>query len=192
MIMQSLPYQAFAPDAELSGTSAQALTSCIVHDEIEAILIRHRLNDIDASAWYPVQVVLDVFNDLAATGSHVEYFVSIGMAAAETIYNTLPESMRRLSLMPLLDTYQQIYLSHQRSPAGGDMGYMKAWQIDDDHIIMRVRVPYPDDIMYGLLYGLVRHFRPADRDFTVYYDVHQPRREHGGTETIIHIKLLEP
>jgi hypothetical protein len=192
MITQSPRYLAFEPGAELSGKSAQALTSCIIHTEIEAILVRHNLNNIDVDAWYPVQAVLDVFSDLAATGSHVKYFLGIGMAGADNLFNNLPPWMEGVDLLQILCGYEQFYKARHRSSSGGNTGYIKAEQVEENHIIARIRVPYPDDVYYGLIYGLARHFRPADKDFEVYYDVYQPRREQGGSETVIHIRIDPP
>lgn len=182
-------YQVFEPGIEVSGVSAQALTSCIVHDQIEEMLIRYNLNNIDTDAWYPLQDVLDLFNEIATTGGRSQHFVSIGLAVAENNCATLPEQMRSLSLIEFLNAYEQIYLTRQRCCESGDKGYLRPEQVDEHHIIVRLRVPYPDDLFYGILYGLTRHFRPDGKGFTVRYDPDLPRREQGGDETVIHIQI---
>jgi hypothetical protein len=189
MIAEPTRYQVFEPGIEVSGVSAQALTSSIIHKEIEAILIRHNLNNIDVEAWYPLQDVLDVFNELAAMSNKSDYFVGIGMAVAQNTYNGLPDAMRKLSLIQFLNGYEQIYLTRQRCCENGDKGYLKPEQVDEHHIVVRMRVPYPDDLFYGIMYGLARSFRPAGKGFTVKYDPDLPRREQGATETVIHIRI---
>jgi hypothetical protein len=140
-------------------------------------------------AWYPLQDVLDLFNELAVTGNRSHYFVGIGIAVANNTSAGLPEQMRNLSLIEFLNGYEQIYLTRQRCREGGDKGYLRPEQIDEGHIIVRMRVPYPDDLFYGILYGLTRHFRPAGKGFSVRYDPDLSRREQGGSETVIHIHI---
>jgi hypothetical protein len=189
MIAQPAQYQVFEPGIEVSGVSAQALTSCIVHKEIEAILIRHNLNAIDVNAWYPLQDVLNVFNEFATMSNKSDYFVGIGMAVAENTVKGLPEQMPSLSLIQFLNGYEQIYLTRQRCCEEGDKGYLKPEQVDANHIVVRMRVPYPDDLFYGIMYGLARNFRPEGKGFTVKYDPDLPRREQGAAETVIHIRI---
>jgi hypothetical protein len=189
MTLQSGPYQVFEPGIEVSGVSAQALTSCIVHNQIEELLIQYNLNHIETDAWYPLQDVLDLLNELALAGNRAQYFVSIGIAVANNTYAGLPEQMRSLSLIEFLHSYEQIYLARQRCRKGGDKGYLRAEQVDEHQIIVRLRTPYPDDLFYGILYGLTRHFRPAGKGFSVRYDPNLLRREQGGSETVIHIHI---
>lgn len=189
MTLQSGLYQVFEPGIEVSGVSAQALMSCIVHDQIEDLLIKYNLNHIETDAWYPLQDVLDLFNELVFTGNKSQYFVGIGIATADNTYAGLPEQMRSLSLIEFLNGYEQVYLTRQRCREGGDKGYLKPEQVNRCHIMVRMRVPYPDDLFYGIMYGLARHFRPAGKGFTVRYDPDLPRREQGGNETIIHIHI---
>lgn len=183
-------YTVFEPDIEVSGVSALALTTSIVHREIEQILIRHDLNNIVPGEWYPLQNVLDVFNELAERGgTSSQYFVGIGMAVADNTYNGLPPERQAVSLADFLSAYETVYLARQRCCENGDKGYLRFENVDKHHIIARIRVPYPDDLFYGIIYGLTRNFRPKGKGFTVAYDPSLPRREQGAHETVIHIRI---
>lgn len=58
----------------------------------------------------------------------------------------------------------------------------------DDHILLHFNnVPYPDDIMYGLVFGCTWRILPEQQQFSVYYDENLFTREQGSEETIIHV-----
>jgi hypothetical protein len=49
-------------------------------------------------------------------------------------------------------------------------------------------VPYPDDLMYGMMYGFVRRLAPAGSGHIVAYDETITRKDQGGDYTVIHIQ----
>lgn len=59
----------------------------------------------------------------------------------------------------------------------------------DNHFIITAKVPYPDDLMYGLFYTYTRHFRPVGKGLTVHYDESAPHRDQGGESTVYHILI---
>ncbi len=58
----------------------------------------------------------------------------------------------------------------------------------DNQLTCRVTGPYPDDLVYGVVFGFARRLLPPDVYFTVYYDAALPRRDEGGIETVIHVE----
>ncbi len=179
-------YQSFDPNAELIGVTAQGLVTSILHDDIADILERRGLSKIDPQQWYRVQQLLDVFNDVAKGGDASSMFVSIGMAAAEIGFDNMPAERKVMPISTFFSNYDAIWQSRHRN---GDVGHVKYEQLSDDHIVLTVRSPYPDDMFYGAFYTYTRHFCPADRQFTVSYDPKITAQDQGGQETVIHIML---
>ena len=63
-------YQAFDPKSEVTGQMVFSMTKSILLDDIKEILKRHGMDNIDPKSWYPVQSLLDVFNEVAAVQSN--------------------------------------------------------------------------------------------------------------------------
>jgi hypothetical protein len=92
-----------------------------------------------------------------------------------------------LALEPWLNLYcDKLYGERHRN---GDAGTFVLKKISEQHYIVTVTCPYPDDIMYGVLYGYVRAFRPPGKGFTLRYDESAPRHDQGGKQTVIHIEI---
>jgi hypothetical protein len=69
----------------------------------------------------------------------------------------------------------------------GDVGEQHVELVDDHRLRVTIRTPYPDDLFYGMYYGLVRRYAPADIEYTVAYDDSTPRRDQGGEQTVLYI-----
>jgi len=181
-------YKAFDPSTEIIGKSVMALTTSIVHDEIQEILAKHNLDRIDPDAWYRVQDVLDVYNDLAVQGGDPsQYFRQIGMAAGVLTLQGLPPEMKGIPLEQFLNIYSNLY--QVRHQGEGDKGSVKVEKPDADTIIVRLRVPYPDDVFYGMMYAFAQQFRLEGKNFSVKYMPGVPRLEEGGEETVLLITM---
>ncbi len=180
-------YQAFDPNTELVGRTALSMTSNIMQDEYIDILKRHGLEQIDPEAWYPVQSLLDVFNEIARGGFNASpIFVSIGMAAARLSLESMPPQLKALPWQTFFTSYDKVWQSRHRN---GDVGRVTTEYVDDNHLVLRFRSPYPDDIFYGAFYAYTRHFKPAGKNFSVTYDDKLLPRDKGGNETVIHIQV---
>ena len=57
---------ASSPDQELIGQMALGNTQNIRHDEIEPLLKKYRLQNIDPNHWYPHQMILDMYREIAS------------------------------------------------------------------------------------------------------------------------------
>jgi hypothetical protein len=173
------------PALELNGSSMHSLLASINRNDFLDILEKNGLAHIDVDKWYPVQQMLNVFNEMDKREGHMMNLVSIGMAVA-----TDPESMRTstegTSVVNFVKAYGQRWTTLHRN---GDPGTIEVETQDDKHFVLTARVPYPDDLMYGILYGWLRRLKPPNVRFTVRYDESQPRRDQGGDSTVIHIQL---
>ncbi len=181
-------YQAFDPQSEMTGQSVQGMIKNLLHDDIAKVLARHHLDNIDPNAWYRLQDLLGVLNDVTGQGvNSTSIFVSIGMGAADLGYEGLPPQLKDISLEQFLAAYGARY----RTLHHGDVGYVNFEKVSDDHFVLTTKVPYPDDMMYGVFYGFARHLKPKGKGVSVSYDSQQPRRDEGGDVTIIHVKLKD-
>ncbi len=179
-------YKEFEPNSQIVGMTASALTKNILYEDIEAILKQHKLDNIDPAAWYPLQNVLDILSEIASKGGNASStFVSIGMKAAELSIESMPAPLKAMPIEEFYSKYDAIWQSRHK----GDVGHVQFEKVNDNHFILRLRSPYPEDIFYGAFYAYTRHYCPPNKSFSVAYDEVMLRPEFGGGEVIIHIRL---
>jgi hypothetical protein len=171
------------PNLEIGGHSARSLLESINRDNYFEILEKHGFTNIDPHAWYPVQDLLDVINDINERGGAMMDFVSIGVAAGAN--SILPPEIQALSLSEFFMAYGKVY---QRIYRNGDAGEIQVKMVKGNHLAITLRgVPYPDDLMYGVFYGLARRFARDEEQFTLAYDNILSRRDNGGEYTTINL-----
>jgi hypothetical protein len=175
-------FQVFSPDTEVRGQTMLAFIQYINHEEIKPFLQSHDLDHIVPDQWYPLQQFLDVLNDISQYPGALFDFVSIGMKIIEVV--EVPPDFAKLP-------YEQVALQHntiyQRQHRGTDPGEYRVERVGDNHLKVTARVPYPDDFVYGAIYGEARRFLPKGTHVTVAYDKSCARRAQGGSETILHV-----
>lgn len=177
-----MPKYTCDPRVELTGQTVLSLVQNIQHQDIEPILKKHNLNSVDPNAWYFLQDVLNVLSDVSDTEDAMTNFISIGIAAVEVGY--IPPEMQSMTVAEFLTAYGKIYQIRHR---GGDPGSVTIETVSPNHLKLILKIPYPDDVFYGIMYAYTRRFRPAGAKFLVRYDDTVPRREEGGEATILHI-----
>jgi len=177
-------YRAFDPKVEVNAETVLGFIQCLRKEEIAPFLAARGLDNVRPGEWYPLQSWLDVLNDLAEDrpGQAMFDFVAVGMKIAEVApfppeFDTLP--IEKAITTTMCDAY---YMSHR----GGDCGKVGVEFLKRGHLKITLRVPYPDDLMYGSFHGFSRRFLPG-KHVTVYYDPDIPRREQGGEQTIVHL-----
>lgn len=182
-----MKYTAFGPDAHVYGAAMLAFVESINYANFSNILASHGLTHIHPTEWYPQQVWLDVFSDIAsATGGTLD-LISIGMKIADTA--AMPPQVQQMPFADIMLGFNDgSYLANNR---GKDIGGIETRILGEGHILMIDKTPYPDDFVYGAYYGMARRFLPVDSQLTVEYDEEVPRREHGGEATLVHI-LWQP
>ncbi len=172
------------PNLKLIGQTVLSLFSNVRVEDIDPILEKHeiRLNDVRPDGWYPLARVMDAFSDLQEHASGMFNFVAVGIRAAEL--SPLTPGIEAMSFEQFLLMYPQVYQTRHRD---GDPGGLIAEKVAEGHIKLTLDIPYPDDVFYGLFYGFARRLLPEDTEFTVYYDEETPRKDQGGSVTIIHV-----
>lgn len=176
-------YATFAPNVEVHGGYMLSFVECINKQDVAPSLERMGIAQIDPAVWYPQRLWVAIFNDMLTRlkGTAFPSFVAIGMKLAEAPFPpeiasaTYPEFMSHLS---------EIYQGAHR---GGDPGSYHSKVVSDHHVIVTARAPYPDDFVYGMIYGFARRFLPKGTSFTVKYDDATQRADEGGEYTVLHI-----
>jgi hypothetical protein len=171
------------PNIEVTGQQAIAYVNNIRSTEIRPALTKYGLATINPTAWYPLQNLLNVLSDLSEKPDWSSNFVSIGMAMADTA--PLPDEDA-----PVEEFLLRINGAYQAVHRGGETGMFEVQKVDEQHfqLINEIKTAYPDDVVYGLVYGLVRRILPKGTTITVRYDESSgPRRDNGGDFTVLDI-----
>lgn len=176
-------HHVFSNDHEQLGQMFLDIRHAINSEAFFPVFERHGLGEIDPEAWFPLQNFLDVLNEIEEQGGMFD-LISIGKKIGEDI--DIPDDMRVLPFFQLLNLAPEIYKMHNR---GSDIGWILVEEVDDKHHKLILCVPDPDDLWYGIFYGFSRRHLPSDQRFSIYYDPDEPRRNEGGSRTILHLKL---
>lgn len=171
---QAKLYQASSPNAEYMGGLVMAFAHNLRADAIQPILAKHGFENIDPTAWYPQQQVLNVFRDIESRFSFEE-LVAIGMGTAEL--NPLPPQVNSIEMVVV--AADAIYKSGCRNadPAEG----MMVNKVGARHYEITYNIPLPPFAIYGVLYGLIRRVKSKNDDPRI----HLTRRE---TPAVMEVK----
>lgn len=170
------------PNAMAIGQTMLAYLDNLAGENIKPILEKHNLTTIKPDEWYPLQPFLDVLNDLSNQSDMSSNYVAIGMATVENMI--IPPEVESLTLAQVLEGWDDLYQIQHR---GGDVGKVIVEKVTDTHYQTHLQHVYPDDMTYGVAYGLARRWLPKGTPFTVKYDETVKRRDLGGEDTILHI-----
>lgn len=178
-------YVVHAEENEVLGQVLIALLQNLRQKDGVSFLQKYGIEDIDPEAWYPLQVYLDVFNDIMKfnPGEASANFVSSGMQVIDTA--VFPPDFDSLPFVDIMRNFNAAYRLNNRGP---EIGEMVAEFVDDKHVQIVSTIPMPDDFNYGVLYAAARRFLPPGTSFTVYYDPEIRARDQGGDVTITHIR----
>ncbi len=171
------------PHVELTGQTVRAFFANLNSDEIRPYLDEYGIHNVDPAGWYSLKDLLEIMNVIAQHEDAGYNFVAIGVSAADL--SPLTPEVEHMPFSKFLEIYADIYHSRHR---GGDAGRVEVEPVGSHHAALILQVPYPDDVMYGLIYGFARRILPPGHGFMVYYDENTLHKDDGGAETIIHIE----
>ena len=174
-------YISFDPEAQIIGQNVLGFIECTNSERILPHLERHGLSSVDPQKWYSLQDWLDVLTDLDGDGDAMFDFVSIGLKVAETA--VYPPEVEQMPFADFVMMIPQVYLMQHR----GDAGEERAERLSDKHLRLIMRTPYPDDLAYGVVWGMARRFLPEGTQFLIAYDETEPRCDQGGEFTVLDI-----
>lgn len=164
-------------DFEVSGNLVYSLVANLQHEAMQPILQRYDLANINPDLWYPARDIVSMFGEMALHPNFSSNFVAVGMAAANLLIQVLPPEVQAMSLEQVLMIEEQLICANYRN--AGPVFYRTTKQADGSYI-RDCKTVWPDDLDYGFLYSLVRHFCPKGKRFSVVKDNTLPSADDGG------------
>jgi hypothetical protein len=150
-------------DAKISGRLVMAFTQSLYRHEIQPILEKYDLEPTDPEAWYPQQHLLNVFRDIEDGNTNVsQNLIAIGMKGAETA--AYPPDVH--SVEAALKALPRIHeMNHRNIPNVGREYVIKI--MGERHVQITNRSPYPNDVLYGFVWGIVKWFHVKTGQFQI-------------------------
>jgi hypothetical protein len=169
------------PGLELTGNAVVALISSINCDNYLPILEEYHFQNIDPNSWYSLDKLLEILIRIGGNRSGMMDLVSIGMEAGAR--SNLPNAVLALSPHKFLEVYASVYPQRHR---GGDPGWMRIEQGENNSSRIISNTPYPDDLFYGLMYGLLKRVVKPGEHVVMRY---RTRQDHCEPETIMEVSI---
>lgn len=168
--------------AEVLGQSASAIFNNMRREEVLESLEKHGVANLKPDEWYPVDKFVDAMADWYNNPNTTINLVSVGMAIIENA--PMPSEVADMSPLEQLSLISMI---HDQSHRNGDAGKYVMVQVSDNHVKITSNTPYPDDMIYGYIYGICRRFlAPKGYRFMLRYD--DVITQHDGHDcTVFHV-----
>lgn len=177
----SYPYR-YASSAEVHGAAIIPVYNHLRRDEVLESVRGHHLEDIAEDGWYPIDEIIDLFVDWFQMESAMTNMVSVGLAL---IYHMeMPPAMEDLDTIDKLLALGELHMLYHRN---GDVGSYQVEWVGENHIVYTEDTIWPDDLIYGYIYGAAQRFLPKDVHFILRYDDTVVRQEMGGDYTVFHL-----
>lgn len=168
------------PDLEITGAAMTALYNNFQQTEVLEAAGVQQPGELDPDAYYSADEFTDLLAGWLATPGAVTNLVSIGMAM---IYHMeMPDEMLDAAPEEKLLMLGELHMQHHRGAGAG--GYA-AEMVEDKHIVYRQNTVWPDDMIYGYIYGAAQRF--LTRRFVLRYGDEEKRQELGGDTTVLHL-----
>ena len=167
-------YKAFAPNNEVIGQTILS-TVIAIGEEVRPLLEKHGLTDLRADGWYPQQAWLDAMNEIIEEGDFgaVLDIVHVGMEVGKNA--VVPPQVD--TFLKFLQIYGQAYQMNHR---GDDPGSITTTVLSPTHAQVNIRTPYPENLTFGIIYGMAQRLLPRGTDFQIKLDETLPSRKNGA------------
>lgn len=143
------------PNAQVTGRLMLSLIKNINVDEIMPVLTKHGLESIEPEKWYPFQNFLDALKDVAQGNVNAtENLVAIGVKASETA--VIPAGID--SLASFMELLNDVSSANSRNIVPEERYDIKV--IAPGRVHVTNNRPYPDDAIFGFLWGAAKRFSP--------------------------------
>jgi hypothetical protein len=162
--------------AEELGAIVLAFTSSVRKENILPLFEKYGLDDIQPDQWYPMRDIISLHHELLDVFDKIAWGIEIGkVVTAQSEKIPYEEYVQNLSA---------VYRSVHR---GEDIGNVRGELVEAGHAVITSDTPYPDDLEYGVFYGIAKAMLPPHANVTAYYDEDTVRRDQGGDYTVYHI-----
>lgn len=173
------------PNLETNGLAVLSFVNNLGTEDIQPLIEKHNLVDIDPDQWYPAQQVFDLFNDVVDKHGGYQVFIAMGMQIAEQ--SEFPPEMREtLTLAMILEGWQEHYQANHR---GAFLPPVETVKVSDKHyqLVLRPDNLYPPNLVYGMAYGFCKLLLPSGTPFLVQYDDHLVTYADNGEQVIVNV-----
>ncbi len=149
-------YVAHNPEAQVMGNTVLAFTQNMLANDIQDILEKYNITDIDPNAWYSQQVFLDAYRDIVSNMQNAtERLVAIGKATMAAVEFPQDVQTPQDAIKILHQTYQML---HRNVPES------EGWDVIEhtpDYLEVLFNAPYANDAAFGYLYTIANRLKPA-------------------------------
>lgn len=164
-----------APEgSNIIGLAIKAVVNSILFDQIEPFFVKamarygYESNEIDDQQWYPLQMLLDMYKEIAGTAGGSTLLVSVGTKVIENAL--LPAEIDSIGkCVTLLRDISDLNLQN----VSADLNYQDI-HIEPQRITFVDNTVFPHDLIYGYVFGLSRRFKAP------------------GTHPVVHRTYLNP
>ncbi|MBZ0305078.1 MAG: hypothetical protein K8I82_03330 [Anaerolineae bacterium] len=144
---------------------------------VDPILTKNGLENLKMDEWVPFQSWLNVFKEISAEGKRQMFdLVAIGMAIGMGI--SLPPEIDNIPAV--LASLDPVYRMHHR---GADVGHYHLEQLGERQYKVVANIPYPEDLVYGTIYGFCKRFVSDGDGLIVVIDKNAPSLKKGDKST---------
>lgn len=171
-------YQIDDPAASVLGRVMVGILNSLEQETVLQVLNTYHLATVDPDSWYPMQMWGRVLRDLAPECELVHLgrtLIAHLPLPADAKHHTLPDILRRMDAL--------YHGTHQ-----GGVGHFRVRVLNERRALIEANVPYPDDMVYGMVWQLCQRCLAPATPFNVSYDRHTPPRKHGGQVTRLHVR----
>jgi hypothetical protein len=181
-------FKSFAPDTRVSGRMVLAFVGCVEYRSINSYLSNHGFlgrqgfQKVDPKGWYYLQDWLDLLGEIVERedeSAAIRDFVNIGRGMVATL--NLQEKFTYYPLFEALQSIPYLYDDLHR----GEAGSITVRRITRGAFQVVSCIPYPDDLLFGLLTGAAEHHEESH--YSVQVNTDAPGRDEGGEVTIYDI-----
>lgn len=166
------------PNLEVAGLTTLSFVSNLDSTNYAELIKKHGLENVDTEAWYPLNKVFGLFNDIAAQNRGHAPFVVMGMKITQQSPFP-PDMLNGLTLAGILEGWQEHYEASHR---GGTLPPVVTEKLGEQNyrLILQEDHLYPYDLVYGMAYGFCKLLLPRGTNFKVMYDPeHTPYGDYG-------------
>lgn len=172
------PYR-FSPNAEVFGAGMSALFNHYRREDVIDSLTRHGLDYFEPDGWYPVDRFINLLAEWSKMAGSITTLVSVGMAM--TYHIELPDDIALLSGLEKIMLLGDMHVQQHRS---GDVGAYTVERTDENKIRFTENMIWPDDMIYGYIYGTAKRYLDHNLYFSLHYVNNDNRQDMGGSQTV--------
>jgi len=167
-------YQAYSPLVTVNGQTVLSVVAGMgaFKETALQLLARHAIVNPQPNAWYPQQMWLDAFREIAQR---------IGAKTLQQIGRSIP---RNAKFPPGIDTIEKalasIDVAYHLNHRGGEIGHLAFSKTGPSKGVIVSQNPYPCEFDHGLIEAVANQFKPAGSVVRVQHDAGKPCRAKQG------------